>query len=68
LSSVPAHRNEVLTLDITDSDPPSTINVRVTDSVPVLFEGVVRHRLRLAVIAEAEGVVSENDRAVESTG
>jgi hypothetical protein len=27
-----------------------TINVRVTESVPVLVDGVVRHRLRLAIV------------------
>ena len=48
MSSAPAHRDELLTLDATGSGPLATMSVRVTNSVPVLIDGVVRHRLRLA--------------------
>jgi len=51
VSSTPAHRNELLTLDAIGSGPSVTLNVRVADSVPVLIDGVVRHRLRLAIVA-----------------
>ena len=50
MSTAPAHRDEMLTLDETGSEPPVTMNVRVTSSVPVLVDGVVRHRLRLAIV------------------
>jgi len=51
VSSTPAHRNELLTLDAIGAGPSVTLNVRVADSVPVLIDGVVRHRLRLAIVA-----------------
>ena len=50
MSSAPAHRDELLTLDATGSGPVVTMSVRVTNSVPVLVDGVVRHRLRLAIV------------------
>jgi hypothetical protein len=50
VSSAPAHRDELLTLDATGWGPPVTMNVRVTNSVPVLVDGVVRHRLQLAIV------------------
>lgn len=50
MSTAPAHRDEMLTLDETGSESPVTMNVRVTSSVPVLVDGVVRHRLRLAIV------------------
>jgi hypothetical protein len=48
LSGVPAHREELLTLDL--SQPGPSLSVRVVESWPVLVDGLVRHRLRLAVI------------------
>jgi hypothetical protein len=50
VSKSPAHVDELLTLDLTGSGPAVTINVRVVDSVPVLYDGVVRHGLRLAIV------------------
>jgi len=51
VSTAPAHRDEMMTLDAIGSDGPSeTMSVRVTDSVPLLVDGVVRHRLRLAIV------------------
>ena len=50
VSPTPAHRNERLTLDTTGSDPSIAVSVRVADSVPVVVDGVVRHRLRLAIV------------------
>jgi hypothetical protein len=37
-------------LELTGSGAPVTTNVRVIDSVPVLRDGVVRHRLQLAIV------------------
>jgi hypothetical protein len=48
LSGAPAHREEVLTLDL--STPGESLSVRVVDSRPVLIDGSVRHRLRLVVV------------------
>ena len=45
ISSAPARREEMLTLDVSGQK----WNVRVVDSKPMLVDGVVRHRLRLAV-------------------
>ncbi len=50
VSTSPAHRGELLMLDLAGSGPPVTMNVRVVDSVPVPIDGVVRHRLRLAIV------------------
>jgi hypothetical protein len=50
VSTIPARQDELLTLDLTDSGPPMTMNVRVIESVPVLIDGVVRHGLRLAIV------------------
>jgi hypothetical protein len=50
VSSSPAHRDELLTLELTGSGPPVTTKVRVVDSVPVLRDGTVRHRLQLAIV------------------
>jgi len=51
LSSTPASRNEVLTLDVPGSTLPVTVSVRVADSVPVLIDGVLRHRLQLEILS-----------------
>jgi len=48
ISTSPAHRDEQLRLDLAGQH--GTISVRVIESCPVLFDGVVRHRLRLAII------------------
>jgi hypothetical protein len=50
VSSSPARQDEVMTLDLTESEPPLVMNVRVVESVPVLVDGVVRHGLRLAIV------------------
>jgi hypothetical protein len=48
LSGAPAHREELLTLDL--APPGASLSVRVLESRPVLIDGSVRHRLRLAVV------------------
>jgi hypothetical protein len=48
LSGAPAHREELLTLDL--APPSESLSVRVLESRPVLIDGSVRHRLRLAVV------------------
>jgi len=52
VSTAPAHRDELLTLDAAaaGSESATTLNVRVKESVPVVVDGVVRHRLRLAIV------------------
>jgi hypothetical protein len=50
LSSAPAHRDEVLMLDATGLEPAVAVAVRVTNSEPVLVDGVVRHRMQLAIV------------------
>ncbi len=49
VSSTPAHREEMLTLDL--ARPARSLIVRVVESRPVLVEGLVRHRLRLAIVS-----------------
>jgi hypothetical protein len=46
VSTSPAHRGERLRLELAGQP----IAVRVIESSPVLFDGVVRHRLRLAIV------------------
>lgn len=55
LSTIPAHRNEVFTLDALESSPGDAWQVRVEESVPVLVDGTVRHRLRLAIMNGSHG-------------
>jgi hypothetical protein len=50
VSATPAHRDELLTLDAIGAGPSVTMSVRVADSLPVLIDGIVRHRLRLAIV------------------
>jgi len=53
LSTVPAHRDEIFTLDAIEPAAADAWQVRVEESVPVLVDGSVRHRLRLAIIGES---------------
>jgi hypothetical protein len=48
LSTSPAHREEQLRLNL--SGPSNSLSVRVIESSPVLIEGIIRHRLRLAIV------------------
>ena len=48
VSELPAHREESLTLDVPGFG--RTLQVRVVESNPVMVDGAVRHRLRLAVV------------------
>ena len=54
VSAAPAHRDELMTLDATGSGPLKTMKVRVANSVPVVIDGIVRHRLRLAIVGSIE--------------
>jgi hypothetical protein len=47
VSTSPAHREERLRLAL--PSPDRTLSVRVIESSPVMIDGVVRHRLRLAI-------------------
>ena len=48
VSSEPVRREERLTLDLTP--PGQSLTVRVVESRPVMMDGMVRHRLRLAIV------------------
>lgn len=48
MSSLSVRRDELLTLDLTMPD--RSLTVRVIESRPVLIDGTVRHRLRLAIV------------------
>ena len=48
VSSEPIRREERMTLDLTP--PGQSLTVRVVESKPVMMDGVVRHRLRLAIV------------------
>jgi hypothetical protein len=48
VSTSPAHRDERLRLDL--ANPRRSLAVRVIESSPVLLDGVMRHRLRLAIV------------------
>ena len=48
VSTAPAHREERLRLEL--SGPDRSLAVRVVESSPVMIDGVVRHRLRLAIV------------------
>jgi hypothetical protein len=50
LSTKPVHRDELLTLDTVGSSSAVTMKVRVADSVPVVVDGLMRHRLRLTIV------------------
>jgi hypothetical protein len=47
VSSEPVRREERLTLELT---PGQSLTVRVVESRPVMMGGIVRHRLRLAIV------------------
>jgi hypothetical protein len=48
VSTEPVRREERMTLDLTA--PAQSLTVRVVESQPVMKDGVVRHRLRLAIV------------------
>ena len=48
VSSEPIRREERLTLDL--APPGESLTVRVVESKPVMMDGMVRHRLRLAIV------------------
>lgn len=50
VSSSPAYRDELLTLELIGAGPPVAARVRVIDSAPVLRDGVVRHQLQLTIV------------------
>lgn len=48
VSPEPMRREEKLTLDL--APPGQSLTVRVVESRPVMLDGIVRHRLRLAIV------------------
>jgi hypothetical protein len=53
VSTLSVRRDEMLTLELTG--PVRSFTVRVVESRPVLVDGSIRHRLRLAVVDVAGG-------------
>jgi hypothetical protein len=50
LSDAPGDSGEVMTLDLISSGPRESLQVRLVESAPVIVDGGVRYRLRLAVV------------------
>ena len=66
-SHVPAVAGEDMTLDVMGAGETVGLRVRVVDSRPVMVEGSVRHRIRLAVLnAEALAALGARTEAAAS--
>lgn len=67
-SNVPAVAGEEMTLDVMGAGETIGLKVKVVDSRPVMVEGAVRHRIRLAVLkaprAEANAPANELPGAI----
>jgi hypothetical protein len=50
VSQVPGMAGEEMTLDLMGAGATIGLRVRVIDSRPMMLEGAVRHRIRLAVV------------------
>lgn len=59
ISRTPASVNEHLTLTLTSTAGRVDLNVQVVESVPVVIDGTVRHRLRLRRVSENGGAHDE---------
>ena len=55
-SHVPAVADEEMTLDLMGAGATLGLKVKVVDSRPVMIEGSVRHRIRLAILSNAGGM------------
>jgi hypothetical protein len=73
VSNVPAVAGEDMTLDLMGAGTTLGLKVRVIDSRPVMVEGAVRHRIRLAVLnaltavsPDVETAAAEPARAAEA--
>ena len=60
VSNVPAVAGEEMTLDLMGAGATLGLKVRVIDSRPMMVEGSVRHRIRLALLSSQ---VEEEDAA-----
>jgi hypothetical protein len=60
LSDAPGVANEELTLALVSSAGELDLRVRVRDSIPEIVEGVLRHRVRLELLAAELPQRSEN--------
>jgi hypothetical protein len=54
VSQVPGMAGEEMTLDLMGAGATLGLRVRVIDSRPMMLEGAVRHRIRLAVVEANE--------------
>ena len=59
VSNVPAVAGEEMTLDLMGAGSTLGLKVRVIDSRPVMVEGAVRHRIRLAVLNGFNAVTTD---------
>jgi hypothetical protein len=50
LSDAPVTVSELMVLDLVSSGPSMTVEVRVAESTPVMIDGDVQYRLRLAIV------------------
>ena len=50
LSDAPGNYGQDMTLDLISSGPRESVQVRIVESAPVVVEGGVRYRLRLAMV------------------
>jgi hypothetical protein len=66
VSHVPAVAGEVMTLDLMGAGTTLGLRVKVVDSRPVMVEGSVRHRIRLAVLKGDTAAAGEMRNVVAS--
>ena len=69
-SHVPAVADEEMTLDLMGAGATLGLKVKVVDSRPVMIEGSVRHRIRLAILKVQEYATSgaQDDPAADVGG
>ena len=66
VSHVPAIAGEEMTLDLMGAGTTLGLKVRVLDSRPVMVEGAVRHRIRLALLNADDDASVERESRVKA--
>ncbi len=67
VSHAPAIAGEDMSLDLVGAGKAIELRVRVLDSRPVIIEGAVRHRIRLAVLLPAASIDLPSRRAISGS-
>jgi hypothetical protein len=67
VSHMPGVVGEVLSLDLLGGGSSLELKVKVIDSRPVIVNGAVRHRLRLAMMAASAESAQQAEEAVSSS-